>query len=369
MRIIIVSCFFIVATSLCCIAQELPIDKKASAETVALYNQMKKLIQKGIMIGHQDDLAYGVGWKYEAGRSDIKDVTGDYPAVYGWDLGHLELDHPVNLDSVPFAKTKQYIREAYDRGGIITISWHLRNPMTGKTSWNPEQGTVASILPGGGTHNLFKSWLDKVATFMLDLKGPNGEFIPVIFRPWHELNGSWFWWGGRNCTPDELKSLYRFTVTYLRDQKNIHHLLYAFNTDKFYSTAEYLERYPGDEWVDLLGFDIYQGYNIATNEAFTRSISDMLGMLTSIAAERKKIPALTEFGYNKLPDATWWTKVLLPIIKKYRISYVLAWRNADSNQYFMPYKGQASAADFVEFYKDPSTLFQADISKETIYKF
>ena len=63
------------------------------------------------MFGHQDDLAYGVGWKYEKGRSDIKDVTGDYPAVYGWELGHLEIDSPYNLDSVPFNTMQQLIRD------------------------------------------------------------------------------------------------------------------------------------------------------------------------------------------------------------------------------------------------------------------
>ena len=86
---------------------------------------------------------------------------------------------------------------------------------------------------------------------MLSLKGDRQEYIPVIFRPFHELNGSWFWWGGKNCTPEEIKQLYRFTVAYLRDQKNVHNLLYAYNTDRFTTKEDYLERYPGDEWVDI----------------------------------------------------------------------------------------------------------------------
>ena len=65
-------------------------DKKATAETKILYHNLKKLTQKGILFGHQDDLAYGVNWRYEGGRSDVKEVTGDYPAVYGWDLSGLE---------------------------------------------------------------------------------------------------------------------------------------------------------------------------------------------------------------------------------------------------------------------------------------
>ena len=236
--IVSVNCFWVGYAA----ASDLPSDKKATKETIALYNNLKKLLNKGIMFGHQDDLAYGVGWKYQAGRSDIRDVTGDYPAIYGWELGHLEIDSPVNLDSVPFKTMKQLIKQGYERGGVITISWHLNNPLTGKTAWNPEVGTVASILPGGSKHEFFKTWLDKVAVFMNDLKGNHGEFIPVIFRPYHELNGNWFWWGGKNCTPDEFKKLWTFTVSYLRDEKKLHHLLYAYNTDRYASKEDYLQK-------------------------------------------------------------------------------------------------------------------------------
>src|ERR1700733_14917618 len=131
---------------------DLPVDKNASKETINFYHNLKTLQSRGFLFGHQDDLAYGVGWKYIPGRSDIKDVTGDYPALYGWELGRLELDHPVNIDSVPFDKMRQFIQEAYQRGGVITLSWHLNNPLTGGTAWRPAPGTVASILPGGGTN-------------------------------------------------------------------------------------------------------------------------------------------------------------------------------------------------------------------------
>src|ERR1700750_232976 len=88
------------------VANDIPCDKHATAETINLYNNLKKNLNKGVMLGHQDDLAYGVHWKYEEGRSDIKDVTGDYPAVIGFELGRIELNQPVNLDSVPFDKMR-----------------------------------------------------------------------------------------------------------------------------------------------------------------------------------------------------------------------------------------------------------------------
>jgi hypothetical protein len=351
--------------------KDFPCDSKATAETVNLYHNLKKLLAVGIMIGHQDDMAYGVNWKYEKGRSDIKDVTGDYPAVFGWELGHIELDSKVNLDSVPFDKMQQFIQEEYEMGAVITISWHLNNPLTGKSAWEPAKGTVAAVLPGGEKNELYKSWLDKVAVFLNRLKGKKGEFIPVIFRPFHELNGSWFWWGKNHCTADELKQLYRFTADYLKNEKQIHHLLFAYNTDRFATREEYLERYPGDEYVDIVGFDIYQRNE--GNQKFIEELNKTLTTLESIAAEKKKIPALTEFGYGMVPDSVWWTKTLWQGLKQHKISYALAWRNAGKKnggevEFYMPYKGHASAKDFYKFYQIKETLFSKDLKHKNIYK-
>lgn len=352
---------------------DLPSDTLATKETIRLYQHLKKLPEKGFLFGHQDDLAYGVEWKYEDGRSDVKDVTGDYPALYGSELGRIELDYPADLDGVPFDKTKDYIRQAYGRGGVITISWHLNNPLTGGTAWQPAPGTVAAILPGGAKNALYKGWLDKVAAFLQDLKGPHGEYIPVILRLFHELNGDWFWWGGKNCSPDELKQLWRFTVAYLRDVKGVHHLLYAYNTDRFASEQAYLERYPGDQWVDILGFDIYQAYDIKDNAGFRLMLDKDLGMLDQIAAKKDKVPALTEFGYNGLADSLWWTGTFLPVAAAHKIAYVMAWRNAGAKyngefEFYVPYKGQGSAGDFLKFYRDGRTLFQQDLKKEDLYR-
>lgn len=347
-----------------------PSDRLATKETVNLYHNMKIQLQRGVMFGHQDDLAYGVGWQYQDGRSDIKDVTGDYPAVYGWELGHLEIDKPVNLDSVPFNTMQQLIRQGYERGGIITISWHLNNPLTGKTAWDPAEGTVASILPGGSKHDLYKSWLDKIATFMNGLKGSKGEMIPVLFRPFHELNGNWFWWGGKNCTPNEFKALWWFTVNYLRNEKKLHHLLYVYNTDRFDSPNEYFAKYPGNEFVDVMGFDIYQ--RDSPNEKFMDDLNKMLTILVMEAAANRKIPALTEFGGN-LTDHNWWTGAFLKVLRKHQISYALGWRNAGAKsngttEYYVPYKGEGSEADFKKFYKADRTIFQKEISRQKIYE-
>src|SRR5690606_21476500 len=136
------------------LVKELPVDKEATTETINLYNNLKKLVDKGIMFGHQDDLAYGVKWKYIPGKSDVKELVGDYPAVYGWELGNLEHDSLTNLDSVPFDKMKNFIREAYERGGVNTISWHNDNPINLESSWDTTHGGVAAVLPGGIKHEM-----------------------------------------------------------------------------------------------------------------------------------------------------------------------------------------------------------------------
>ena len=144
-------------------------DSRATPETQHLYRHLQLLVKKGFMVGHQDDLAYGVNWKYEPGRSDIKEVAGDYPAVYGWDISGLERPgNTNNIDGVPFDKMRGFIQEGYARGGVITLSWHADNPLTGRNAWDTTPGTLASILPGGSRHALYKSWLDNAAAYIPD---------------------------------------------------------------------------------------------------------------------------------------------------------------------------------------------------------
>ena len=88
-----------------------------------------------------------------------------------------------------------------------------------------------------------------------------------------------------------------------------------------------------------------------------------LTILTEVGRLHKKPVAVTETGYEAIPDSTWWTETLFPIVDKYPVSYVLVWRNARRKEahYYCPYPGQISALDFVEFYKHPKTIFVSDL--------
>ena len=339
-----------------------------TVETQHLLRNLQDLPAKGFMFGHQDDTAYGIGWDGDRDRSDVKSVCGDYPAVCGWDLGRIELGADKNLDNIPFDRIRQDITAQYLRGGLNTVSWHLNNPLTGGDAWDVKtDGVVTSILPGGAKHELFIAWLDKLASFLNSLTTADGKKIPILFRPWHEHTGNWFWWGKSHCTPQQYKELWKMTHDYL-SVHGVNNLLYAYSPGSEKTVDEYMERYPGDNYVDLLGFDCYPSANPEGTEDYKKSMTTVLTYLTQLGKEHKKPIAVTETGLEALPMAAWWTDVLFPIVDKYPISYVLVWRNARErvNHYYAPYPGQVSAGNFVEFYNQSKTLFCKDV--KSLYK-
>jgi len=348
-------------------------DTQATSKTKILYKNLTDLSNKAILFGHQDDLAYGVNWKYEAGRSDVKDITGDYPAVYGWDLAGLEKKSDKNIDEIPFDKMRQYIIDGHSRGGVITLSWHLDNPLTGGNAWDTTPKSLASALPGGDSHEKFKQALDETAKYILTLTDKKGKPIPILFRPFHELTGNWFWWCKNNGAPSEFKTLWKFTVDYLQ-AKGIHSLIYVYNTADFKSKEDYLEYYPGANYVDVLSFDNYQSNDPTKDNSFIENCQRQFKIMDEVAREQSKIMAFAETGYEAIPYDKWWTNTLMKAIGDYKISYVLVWRNQGWQEsekkmhYYAPFKGQTSEQDFIDFYNLNKILFEKEVAKENLYK-
>lgn len=343
------------------------VNKTPTEETRNLYNYIRQIPSKGFMFGHQDATLYGIGWKGDEDRSDVKSVCGDYPAVYGWEVGHIELGTPESLDAINFDQMRKHILNAYERGGINTISWHMDNPLTGGTTWDVSQkGVVKAILPGGARHELYLTWLERLATFLTSLKTPGGTAIPILFRPFHEHSGSWFWWGSELCTPEEYKEIWRFTIDFLK-KKKLNNLIYVYSPDFAPSSDDYLERYPGDDYVDILGFDFYHRNGDTGTDEFVRSVRTVLDYMTILSETKDKPMVISETGSEGIPIANWWTEVLFKTVSEYPIAYVMVWRNAYSikNHYYAPYPGQASEADFIRFYNEPRTLFLKEIKNKS----
>ena len=303
---------------------------------------------KGILFGHQDDLAYGMHWRYVDGQSDVKSVTGDYPAIFGWELGGVELDKPYNIDKVPFNAITTLAIWGHHKGGINTFSWHPSSAIDKSVdSWTNNVSVVKHLIPGGSYHEAFKRQLNRVADFFSTLKDDQGHDIPFIFRPWHEMDGTWFWWGTKTCTPEELKALFRFTVEYLRKTKGLSQMVVAYSPDRnFNNEEEFLTWYPGDDVVDILGMDNYEDFK---QENGVSEVIRKLHIVIKLAKAKGVLAALTETGCSNMTNSLWFTQKLGivlndPIIKK-ELSYAMVWRNAPKVHFFFPYPGHQAAAD------------------------
>lgn len=341
---------------------------RASGET--LYARLEGAVQSGsFYYAHQDDLCYGHGWKVEDVqgdsllRSDVLSAGGDFPAIVGFDLGGIELGSAMNLDGVPFALMRRAAITHAMRGGMVSFSWHARNPLTGGDSWDVSSDmAVASVLEGGAKHWEFLGWLDRAAAFLSSLTLPDGRPVPIIFRPWHENVGSWFWWGGRLCTPEQYKALFTLTRNRLEAQ-GAGGMVWVYSPDSNASPEDYFARYPGDGFVDILGTDHYQSGPLPQSRDFYMSrLREVLGYTSAYAAEHGKLICLSETGYEGIPDPQWWTGTLLPALEGFPLCYLLCWRNAWDipGHFYAPFKGSADAPDFAEFRHNHKTLFLSD---------
>ena len=323
-----------------------------------LLRRLKDLSTRGIMFGHQDDPFYGLGWQWDRGRSDVLAVCGDYPAVMGFELGGIEMGDAKSLDSVPFARIREELLAHVRRGGIATISWHPRNPLTGGTAWDNKNNTVVkSILPGGSQHEKFQAWMQHLSAFLLSLRDEHGKPVPIIFRPWHENSGGWFWWGKGLCTAKEYKALWNMLQDKLLAD-GLTNIVWSWSPN-YGMKSDDMNTYPGDDRVDVIGLDAYQ--NPDGEKDFISTLNKDLTMLCRYASEKGKMVALTECGYQNLPDPTWWTRVLKPQIEKFPISYFLVWRNFNSKHYFAPAPSTKDAPDFRKMVEDNRILMLNDI--------
>ena len=130
------------------------IDEKATKQTQALYRNLKSLSEKHILFGHQHATEYGHGWSGEDNRSDVKSVTGSHPAVIGVDFLGLS-GRPENEIQSTKKQLQKTMADTYDRGGVITISWHFNNPVSATNFyWNDSTASpaVKHIIPGGSHH-------------------------------------------------------------------------------------------------------------------------------------------------------------------------------------------------------------------------
>lgn len=321
-----------------------------------------------VIFGHADDTAYGREWWAEEGRSDVKETAGDFPGLINWDLGLIERNSPVNLDSVDFNLMRREILAQHERGGINALSWHPLNPHSGANSWTIDSidAVALAVTDGTAENDSMKVWLGRAAEFIGGLRDGEGRCVPVVFRPWHEHTGSWFWWGGDNTTTPSYVALWKLTREVF-DQKGVDNVVWAYSPDVVADAESYMNRYPGDSLVDIMGADVYHFNGLEGVENYRRNAAATLSVARDEAARRGKLFAFTETGSEALPVSDWFTSELLPLIEQFRPVYVCVWRNANirhkENHFYAPYPGHPSQDSFRVFRNDSITIFANEMAQ------
>ena len=179
---------------------------------------------------------------------EIQERTSKWPALVGTD--YADFAH----GSLTYEAPNQAAIQYWKAGGIVTISAHLYNPANPKGGGLRDQGEDLNTLlaPDGDTHTRWMQELDLIAAGLQQLKD---EGVVVLWRPFHEMNGGWFWWGAKD--PDGFIQLWRHMFDYFTKTKGLDNLLWVYSPNHGNRTAAY---YAGDRYVDLVGLDAYTDF-------------------------------------------------------------------------------------------------------------
>ena len=365
------------------------VDSEATASTKALAAYLTGLRKDDkVLFGHQNSTFRSV--RDNGNTSDIKDITGSEAGLFGIDT--LSLAGTECASENPLKASIEASKKAYDNGSIITLSCHMPNFTNAKitATGNAEHPYDFSncdfseskdltpcadyILEGGEYNAQYNAYLDIIADYALKLQEAN---VPILFRPFHENSGGWFWWG-TSTSADSYRAIWRYMVNYLQ-AKGVHNLLYVYSPNgPIDNESDYLSRYPGDAYVDVLGFDYYDDYADAskyTGDTYFDALDKSCKVVSNLANEKNKIPAIAETGIritgagkdslmvsgNPTKDKDWYNKVVDTAAKN-DIPYFLLWANFDSENFFVPYKynetmGQEMINDFIKAYNNDHSIF------------
>ncbi len=260
-------------------------DKNASEETKRLYSYLCDIYGKKFLSGQFCDTGqYGKEFQI------IKKVTGKTPAVLGLDF--IEYT-PSRAENGSKGYATDYAMDFWETGGIVTFCWHWNAPskyLTGE--WyrgfytDSTDINLEKIMNGEDTqgYELLMKDIDAIAEQLLILKEAG---VPILWRPLHEASGGWFWWGASG--PEAYKKLYILLYERLTGEYGLNNLIWVWN-------GQDAAWYPGDEYVDIIGEDIYPGEKV-----YTSQISSYLNAAKNYSNERKLV-YLTENGCLFDPD-------------------------------------------------------------------
>lgn len=260
------------------------VNRNATANTKKLYSFLKDSYGKYVITGQQCDGGIN-GNEFKA----IKNLTGDYPALLGLDM----MDYTPSRTA--FGASSSAVEKAIEfanKGGIVTLCWHwnapteyLNSTANSSDGWwggfytQSSKFDIAKVMNGQDAKG--KKLLDRdIKEIAKQLKRLEKAGVPVIWRPLHEASGGWFWWGAKGS--DAYKKLWKYLYKELTNTYGCNNLIWVYN-------GQSADWYPGDEYVDIVGEDIYP-----VNHVYDPQVSRFKQAISY--GSKTKITALTENG-------------------------------------------------------------------------
>jgi len=214
----------------------------------------------------------------------IQSVTGKYPAVLGFDM----MDY--SLSRVARGASSDAVEKAIEfdqMGGIVTFCWHWNAPEKYFTDiwWRAFYTDAANInladVMNGRDQEGYELLLADIDAIAVQLKRLQNAGVPVLWRPLHEASGGWFWWGAAG--PEACKKLWILLFNRLTSHHQLNNLIWLWN-------GQSADWYPGDQYVDIIGEDIYAG---------ERAYNSQIGRFLEASAypeRERKVVVLSENG-------------------------------------------------------------------------
>jgi len=235
----------------------LPVTPGAGPEARALLSRLAAVSGRAVLIGQHNQPAHGSAW---TGRMTA--LTGRAPAVWGMEFG---FSGPGTKDAVDRRDANLALAvEQHRRGAVIVCTWHAVCPLDDEPV--PFEGGILRddvtdaqfeeiLTPGRPLHERWCAQVDVAAGLLRRLAEAD---VPVLWRPYHEMNGAWFWWGGH---PQRFTALWRALFERLVEVHELRNLLWVWNPNGPYGSAGPMAPFhPGDDVVDLLAVDSYGGH-------------------------------------------------------------------------------------------------------------
>ena len=323
---------------------------------------------KGVLFGQQRGLDIAIAPLANADfQSDVYAMTQQYPAIIGLDI--TEIPHDPKLSTEENGKRMgNAIAQIDSIGSIATLSAHWRNPLPGPYGFSDFANVdLNRVLPNGDLNSVYNNWLDEVVATAKYAVRADGSKIPFIFRPLHEANGNWFWWHYGHGGEEAYKKLFAYTINYIRQHGAKDQILAVFSPNANFNGDEkrYNQLYPGDDVVDILGYDGYAvNNNMLAKDKWVGEVVEDMAMLTRLAASKGKVAALTEFGRDGAnmirasgnTDLHFFTDLLAGLKanpQARKIAYMHTWANWGNTgrdfSVYTPWKGHEMESDFQAF--------------------